>query len=178
MSWNKDVQKMYVPKPNELNNNYGETGESGQSWANYPQKIAGLIAGAVVPEFGFPLPEELRDNVTSPYGMRKHPLTGNEKFHNGVDYGAEIGTSIYAAADGIVKRADYDDTHGHLTIIEHKNGVQTWYAHQSDYNVVRGQEVYRGNIIGRTGNSGTNTTGAHLHFEVRINGRSVKPYFK
>jgi murein DD-endopeptidase MepM/ murein hydrolase activator NlpD len=179
MSWNKDVQKMYVSKPvTATQGKTSEIGEWGKFLKNYPKKMLGIITGAISPDLGFPLPEELKDNVTSPYGMRIHPKSGKEKFHNGVDYGAEIGTPIYAAADGIVSDMKYSDTYGNLLVLDHKDGLQSFYAHTSKYNVTQGQKVKRGEHIASTGNSGKNTTGAHLHFEIRRNGQSIKPKFK
>ncbi|MGV6802012.1 MAG: M23 family metallopeptidase [bacterium] len=106
--------------------------------------------------------------ITSKFGPRG---TG---FHNGVDYGAATGTPIKSAGPGKVIFAGRKGGYGNLVIIRHGNECETYYAHMSKINVVHGQKVVGGMIIGRVGATG-NATGPHLHFETRVNGKPVNP---
>ena len=112
--------------------------------------------------------------VTSPYGMRVHPVFGTVRMHTGVDFGAPTGTPIHAAADGVVIAAGPYGGYGNATIIDHGNSLATLYGHQSAIYVSVGQRVSRGQVIGAVGCTGY-CTGPHLHFEVRVNGNPVDP---
>ena len=112
--------------------------------------------------------------VSSPYGWRIHPIYGDRRLHTGVDLNATSGTSIRAAGDGVVVSAGWLGGYGNATIIDHGGGVATLYGHQSAILVREGQEVKRGQVIGRVGCTGS-CTGPHLHYEVRINGNPVDP---
>lgn len=94
--------------------------------------------------------------------------------HTGLDIAASIGTPIKVVADGIVLSASYSGSYGYLVKVDHGNGVETWYAHTSKMYVKAGQEVKAGDVIAAVGNTG-NSTGSHLHLEVRINGKHVNP---
>ena len=118
----------------------------------------------------FPLPEGTWV-LTSPFGMRVHPITGERKMHTGTDFAAPDGTPLLAAADGTVTVAEFSGGYGGLIVIEHTidgKPVATAYAHmwQSGIHVRRGDRVSAGQRIGDVGSSGR-STGAHLHFEVR-----------
>ena len=112
--------------------------------------------------------------IISRYGDRSDPFSGEGGFHQGVDITAKIGTPVYAAADGIVHNAEYSGRYGRLITIDHGSGVATWYAHLSQFQVVAGEEIRRGQLIGYSGNSGR-VSGPHLHFEVRQGGNPVNP---
>lgn len=112
--------------------------------------------------------------ITSGYGMRKHPIGGSIRFHHGVDFKGRRGEPIFAAAAGVVTYAGWKGSLGKVVEIEHENGLTTLYAHASQYMVQKGQTVARGQQIARVGSTGR-TTGAHLHFEVRRNGKSQNP---
>ncbi len=112
--------------------------------------------------------------VTSPYGRRIHPLFGIEHFHTGIDIANDIGTKIYATADGVVKYTGWMEGYGKAVVIEHKFGYKTVYAHLSVIKVKQGQKVSRGDVIGLMGNTGT-TTGPHLHYEVWKDGKLCNP---
>lgn len=124
-------------------------------------------------EFVWPVPGYTR--ITSKYGMRTHPITGIYKLHTGVDIGAPMGANFVAANDGIVVKAGYNGAYGNMVIIDHGGGVQTLYAHGSEILVKVGDVVKKGETavlkVGSTGYS----TGAHAHFEVRINGETTDP---
>ncbi len=121
--------------------------------------------------FGHPLPGH---RLGSPFGQRVHPIYGSVRMHTGVDIGASTGTPIHAAEAGTVVSAGGMGGYGNATVIDHGGGVATLYAHQSSIGVSVGQKVTRGQVIGRVGCTGT-CLGAHLHFEVRLNGRPVNP---
>ena len=123
-------------------------------------------------KFGFPLTSYTR--ISSPYGYRPHPITGTNKLHTGIDYAAPYGTSILAAEAGVVLTAGWNSGYGYCVTINHGGGYVTLYGHCSSLLVSAGQKVTRGQTIARVGSTG-NSTGNHLHFEVRINGSTVDP---
>ena len=116
--------------------------------------------------------------LTSRYGYRTHPIYGDRRMHTGIDIGAGAGVPIIASDDGTVLLSEYSGGYGNLTVVEHASragrSVTTSYAHQSVMYVQPGQQVRRGQMIGRAGDTG-NVTGPHLHFEVRLDGDPVDP---
>lgn len=112
--------------------------------------------------------------LTSTYGTRSDPFRGSRRMHNGIDMAGPIGTPIYATADGVVGRAQWVGGYGRYVEINHGGGMQTRYGHLSEYIVAPNQRVTRGQLIGRMGSTGR-STGSHLHYEVRIDGRPVNP---
>src|SRR5207245_935429 len=112
--------------------------------------------------------------ITSYFGPRVHPIFGDVRMHTGIDFGANTGTPIHAAADGVVVSAGDLGGYGNATVISHGNALATLYAHQSAIFVTAGTHVTRGQVIGLVGCTGF-CTGPHLHFEVRINGDPVDP---
>jgi len=111
---------------------------------------------------------------TSGYGTRRDPKGGGRRLHAGVDFAAPRGTPIYATADGVVSSAETEGGYGRTVRIRHDFGFETVYAHQSRLRVTAGQRVSRGDHIGDMGSTGR-STGVHLHYEVRLNGRPVNP---
>ena len=114
--------------------------------------------------------------ITSRQGPRIHPVTGEFKNHGGTDIGASYGTAIWAADSGTVVRSSdgWNGGWGNYVMINHGNGMQTLYAHMSSRAVSVGQTVSRGQVIGYVGSTGM-STGAHLHFEMYVNGSKVDP---
>ena len=113
--------------------------------------------------------------ISSPYGSRIDPITGGHEFHKGLDLDARMGEPIHSAADGIVIRAGYDTGgYGNVVDIDHGNGYVTRYGHCSQLLVKVGDLVHAGDEIAKVGSTGR-STGAHLHFEVWINGQPVDP---
>jgi len=112
--------------------------------------------------------------VTSAYGYRIHPIYGTSRLHTGIDYGADSGVAIRAAADGVVVSAGWFGGYGNATIIDHGGGIATLYGHQSSISVSANGKVTQGQTIGRVGCTG-DCTGPHVHFEVRLNGDPVNP---
>lgn len=120
--------------------------------------------------------------ITSSFGYRVHPIYGDRRFHSGVDIGAGFGDTIMAAGSGTVIYVNYPypnsnyggSGYGNYFIIDHGNGVTTLYAHCQSISVSYGQSVSAGQAVGTVGSTG-GSTGAHLHFEVRVNGDRVDP---
>jgi murein DD-endopeptidase MepM/ murein hydrolase activator NlpD len=114
-------------------------------------------------------------NFTSGYGVRSDPFRGSAAMHAGIDLAGPIGTPIYATADGVVGRSEWNaGGYGNLVELNHGQGIQTRYGHMSQRLVQAGQRVHRGQLIGLMGSTGR-STGSHLHYEVRIDGRAVNP---
>jgi murein DD-endopeptidase MepM/ murein hydrolase activator NlpD len=115
----------------------------------------------------------LSGRLTSYYGRRNISVNGNT-FHAGLDIAAKTGTPIAASRPGTVTKASWGGSYGYVVFIDHGDGSQSRYAHQSQLNVRVGQYVNQGDIVGFVGTTGA-STGPHLHFEIRFNGRSVDP---
>jgi murein DD-endopeptidase MepM/ murein hydrolase activator NlpD len=115
--------------------------------------------------------------ITSGFGQREDPVLGNGEgeFHKGIDIAAPLGTPIRATADGIVLSAGLSNGYGREVVLDHGHGLKTLYGHMSGFNVLAGQTVFRGQIIGYVGHSGR-TTGNHVHYEVKIRDTSVNPH--
>jgi murein DD-endopeptidase MepM/ murein hydrolase activator NlpD len=143
------------------------------------QLLASLVvpgsATATVPAgdafLSWPIPSA---PITSPFGPRLDPVTGLASFHPGIDFGATMGTPIHAAADGTVVYAGPESGYGNFTCVSHGGDIATCYAHQSVILVTLGEQVSRGQVIGLVGSTGY-STGPHLHFEVRIDGKVADP---
>lgn len=116
----------------------------------------------------------VRGPITSPFGWRIHPISGVRSFHEGIDIGVASGTPIGAAEAGRVIYAGWYGGYGNYILVDHGGGISTGYAHCSAIYVSVGQDVQRGQTIGAVGSTGY-STGPHLHFEVRINGKPVDP---
>jgi murein DD-endopeptidase MepM/ murein hydrolase activator NlpD len=112
--------------------------------------------------------------ITSPFGWRSNPFGGSPEFHQGLDIAAPTGTTVTAAAAGTVIMAQWYGGYGNYILIDHGGSYSTGYGHLSAIFVATGQSVQRGQAIGAVGSTGQ-STGPHLHFEVRINGKPVDP---
>jgi len=112
--------------------------------------------------------------ITSPYGYRVHPISGDVRLHTGVDFGVGYGTPIRASDSGSVIHSTWMGGYGNVVIVDHGGGISTLYAHQSSCAVGVGAKVKQGQTIGYVGSTGY-STGPHLHFEVRVNGNPVNP---
>ena len=134
--------------------------------------VQGLDSVYIGGELAWPVPGYTK--ITSNYGMRVHPITGQYKLHTGVDISAPIGANFIAANDGIVIKAEYNTAYGNMVIIDHGGGISTLYAHGSEILVTVGQTVKKNEAILKVGSTGY-STGPHAHFEVRINGVVTDP---
>ncbi|MCF8335083.1 MAG: M23 family metallopeptidase [Bacteroidales bacterium] len=124
-------------------------------------------------------PISLKDygRISDYYGRRRDPFTGKIRMHHGMDFTGPIGTDIYATGKGVIEGAGYSAYgYGKEVLINHGYGFKTVYAHLHQIDVEKGDTVSRGEVIGALGNSGR-STGPHLHYEVRKNGRPVNPFY-
>ncbi|MBV8841263.1 MAG: peptidoglycan DD-metalloendopeptidase family protein [Bryobacterales bacterium] len=112
--------------------------------------------------------------LLSRYGDRTDPFSGEGELHPGVDISAGMGTPVHAAADGVVVFAEYMNGYGKIVIIDHGNGMTTRYAHLSQFEVVPGEEIRRGDVLALSGATGR-VTSPHVHFEVRRGGIPMNP---
>ena len=111
---------------------------------------------------------------SSSYGWRPDPFTGQKAFHKGLDFMADSGSPIHAAADGIVTQAERAPDYGNIVRVDHGFGLDTRYAHVSSFLVKVGDRVSKGQPIATVGSTGR-STGPHLHYEVRLNGVPLDP---
>lgn len=121
-----------------------------------------------------PLGWPVNGAITSYFGMREHPKSGNEEFHTGIDISVSTGSEVRATADGIVVFSGYQGRNGNVVVIRHGYGFSTVYAHNSKNLINVGQRVKRGDIIALSGSTGI-TTGPHLHYEVWKNNTPINP---
>ena len=119
---------------------------------------------------GYPV----ESNISSPYGKRNNPFSGERTFHSGVDISATPGTPIRATADGVVSYSGWTQSSGYVVLLEHGCGFSTAYAHNRSNAVKVGQRIKRGEIIGYLGSTGK-STGPHVHYEVWEKGKRINP---
>ena len=162
---NEETEKMIDELQADADRLTQEIASSGSSSSNSTY-LGGQMA--------WPLPGIGMGSITSNFGYRYHPISGGYKMHTGVDIAAPGGTPIVAANDGTVLSSGWNGGYGNCVIIDHGGGITTLYGHCSALYVSRGQSVSRGSKIAAVGTTG-NSTGNHLHFEVRLNGGYVNP---
>lgn len=114
--------------------------------------------------------------ASSPYGWRSDPFTGKRTFHRGIDFATYFGNPVVSTADGVVIQTTRDKIGGNTIKISHRGGYTTVYCHLSKFLVKPGSRVKRGDTIGLVGQTGK-AIGPHVHYEVRLNGKSVNPYY-
>jgi len=146
--------------------NFLQSASISKLYRNYPKQWQTNIRPSLWPVEGV---------IMSSFGSRTDPFSGEGAIHTGVDLQAPMGTPVHAAADGIVVFAEWSGGYGRLVKVDHGNGLQTYYGHLSRLEVVTGQEIRRGDILGLSGGSGR-ATSPHLHYEVRMGGTPVNPY--
>ncbi len=121
----------------------------------------------------FPLPKDSY-SIAGGYGLRRDPVSGQQKFHTGIDFAAKEGTPVYATADGTIKLADHVLRQGNMIEINHGYNYISRYSHLSEIKVKEGEKVKRGDLIGLVGSSGISTNN-HLHYEVRFKNEPQNP---
>ena len=141
----------------------------------------GWIPGTDVPFIGAdgfcsPIGAGWESRVTSEFGYRRDPFTGETRGHTGMDLAVPTGTPVRAALPGTVTAAQYHSSYGYYVMIDHGSGLSTLYAHNSQLLVRVGQAVETGDIVSLSGSTGR-STGPHLHFEVRVNGQRTNPRY-
>jgi murein DD-endopeptidase MepM/ murein hydrolase activator NlpD len=112
--------------------------------------------------------------LSSLFGRRPDPFTGEPDYHTGLDVSAPLGTPIWATADGRVESAEYNGNYGKSIVLDHGYGIATRFGHLSSFNVRKGQQVRRGQVIGYVGSTGR-ATSTHLHYEILVNGSPLNP---
>ena len=147
-----------------------QIGESMESVMDIKKYIADQKDLYLATPVGFPAP----GRISSSYGYREHPKSGEEKFHSGLDVSVPLGTQVKATADGIVSFAGWTPGGGNTVVVEHGHGFSTAYAHNRKALVRIGQRVARGDAIALSGSTGL-STGPHIHYEVWRDGRHVNP---
>lgn len=139
------------------------------SWRRLDQVHTATAAIAI------PSQKPLREvTISSGFGVRSDPFRSSAAMHAGVDMQGAVGTPVYATADGVVVRAEWSGGYGNLVEIDHGKGIATRYGHLSQIVAAANARVRRGDLIGLMGSTGR-STGSHLHYEVRIDGRAVNP---
>jgi len=139
------------------------------------QGMAGSIASPDGRPSQFPLPEKYLEKITWGYNNTAiHPITRKETTHLGIDVAAPTGTPVFAMGDGLVLKAVEEKGWGKMIVLDHGDGYATFYAHLDEIEVEAGVKVRRGELIGKVGNTGQ-STGPHLHYEVRLNGEHKNP---
>lgn len=142
--------------------------------ADSPRRITSSrsLGSAVSIARGFIWPA--RGPITSGFGFRRHPIFGTREMHTGIDIGAALGSPVFSARTGRVTYAGWEEGYGRVVVIDHGGGLTTSYSHLSTIAVRIGQVVQHGEAIGRVGSTGY-STGPHLLFEIRVNGRPLDP---
>jgi murein DD-endopeptidase MepM/ murein hydrolase activator NlpD len=163
----KDTATEGLTAPQPLNQNLGVRAVL-SDFASFDASV-----GANVPDMW-----PIMGPINSGFGEREDPVlgTGEGEFHEGVDIGGPDGTPVHAPAGGRVVKAGMGTGYGREVQIDHGNGIVTLYAHLQGFNVVAGQNVAKGEVIGYVGHSGTRVTGPNLHYEVRVRGTPVNPH--
>ena len=158
------------PDPDEEVSEESVSGEEGEDTDNEVEKPSNPAKGMI-----FPI-KTAGAYISSPYGMRTHPITGEYKMHSGVDItaGGINNEPIYASQAGEVIFAGTKGGYGNYIIVDHGKGITTCYAHCNSIGVTVGQQVKQGQVIGKVGSTGA-SKGPHLHFEVRIDGATTNP---
>jgi murein DD-endopeptidase MepM/ murein hydrolase activator NlpD len=159
----------------ELNEQVDRVARGVESRADYLDVVESELLSAQVRSALLPQNTPINEGfVGSGFGSRLDPFTGQIAMHAGLDFAAPPGTPILAAAGGVVSAAEFNTAYGNMVVIDHGNGVQTVYAHASRLEVRAGDIVRRGQQVARVGSTGR-STGAHLHFEVHVNGIPQNP---
>lgn len=148
----------------------GDISGDGSSEADLLLVLEGYLRMLKALPVGLPVGAE----VNSGFGFRRSPFHGGIRMHEGVDFALPPGSKIYVTAYGVVKRVERDGTYGLLVDVEHGPNLVTRYAHMSGVNVVKGQRLSRGQLIGYVGSTGR-STGPHLHYEVIVDNRAQNP---
>jgi murein DD-endopeptidase MepM/ murein hydrolase activator NlpD len=152
---------------NSINETYNSQSEAVSDLAKTEEELEKYIGS-------IPTLWPAKGRISSTFGSRSDPFNNAQKLHKGLDIAADEGSDIVASADGVVVLAEYYGSYGNTVIINHGHGISTLYAHTSRILVKEGKKVKKGDLIAKVGSTGR-STGAHLHFEVRINDVQVDP---
>lgn len=140
----------------------------------YPQDTLHLLDFHTLRIAHVPMGAPSTGRMSSNFGYRRSPFSGRKHFHKGIDFAVDRRTPVSATANGVVEKAGYMSGYGLVVVVNHQNGYETLYAHLSEIRVNAGDTVCRGNLVGLVGSTGR-STGPHVHYEVRKNGKAVNP---
>lgn len=167
----EDINSMLDEMVNSITTTITEAEQANLLEASLAAKKAQAEKARLAPAVIWPTNSRV---ITSSFGYRTDPFNGTSAYHSGIDIAGKIGDPVYAAMDGIIVAADQMSARGKYIIIQHKNGLQTWYMHLNKMVVTAGDTVKKGEQIGVLGNTGR-STGPHLHFQVLKNDQAVNP---
>lgn len=169
------VSRQLVPYEEQFKETLGASGQGGELPA--PTLKQAQEGTTLAP---YLLTAQMRSPVSGPitslFGWREHPVSGEEDFHKGVDIAAAQGSDIFAALPGVVEQTGYNDSYGNFVILRHSDRLRTTYNHCSEILAKEGEHLARGDRIALVGSTGI-STGPHLHFEVEIQGKKANPLF-
>lgn len=167
-----------VPPVSESGESVAQSETVSQAAGGVPNREAAVVpANATLDPVSYSRPVVLplsSIKITSAYGVREHPITGERDFHNGMDLAADEGADIYAVAAGTVVESEYSKGYGNHIRIRHADGSDSFYAHCSELLFQKGDAVKQGTVIAKVGSTGM-STGPHLHFSFLIGGKYVNP---
>lgn len=155
----------------DLNPNEASTVPMGETNANTAGEKAVFSPVFLTVKFSRPIES---NNITSYFGYRISPITNKYSLHTGLDIASPQGTKITAVYDGVVEKADYNDTRGNYVVLRHSRSLKTTYNHCSELLVKEGMKIRKGETVALVGSTGA-ATGNHLHFEVWLNGKCINP---
>jgi len=166
-----------APAPAPAKITVGRDGDIVGQPVRFSRTVFGAVAARPAPDAPRSMPAGLpiAGRLTSSFGMRLHPILGDWRPHFGVDLAAPAGTPVLATSDGVVTRAAWAGGYGLMVELAGAGGMSTRFGHLSRMAVGEGQSVRKGDVIGFVGSTGL-STGPHLHYEVRRNGRAVDPF--
>jgi len=144
----------------------------------FPVRVTSRESRSVLRQTMVPAGWPVMGRLESGYGVRSDPFSGEGAYHTGIDISSSMGTAVSVTADGVVVQAGMSSGYGgygRLVIVDHGNGYQTYYGHLSRVNVMPGQMLRQGDVVGLVGMTGR-STGPHLHYEVRVGAAPVNPY--
>jgi len=118
-----------------------------------------------------------QSDISSYYGYRVSPITGAKELHNGIDIPVPVGTDVHSGIDGVVSDTGWNDNYGNYIIIDNSDGISVKYEHCDEILAAVGQKVKSGEVVAKSGDSGADTTGAHLHMEAKENGKYINPLY-
>ncbi|SET98774.1 M23 family metallopeptidase [Paenibacillus sp. NFR01] len=167
----EDINRMLDEMVSSITTTITEAEQANRLEASLAAKKAQAEKARLAPAVIWPTNSRV---ITSSFGYRTDPFNGTSAYHSGIDIAGKIGDPVYAAMDGVIVAADQMSARGKYIIIQHKNGLQTWYMHLNKMIVTAGDTVKKGEQIGLLGNTGR-STGPHLHFQVLKNDQAVNP---
>lgn len=178
-SYAKSLDQLYALRTSAMNGDAGRAGGRGLGFGLSQGMGQGSVLGSGLVDLASlsyaPSLWPVQGPLTSSFGEREDPFSGEGAFHKGVDISSHYGTPVRASADGAVVSVGTENGYGREIVLDHGHGITTLYGHLSGFTVSSGQTVVRGQIIGYVGMTGR-STGAHLHYEVRIHDTPVNPH--